>query len=41
MNVRFEAVDKRLGFIQWFIGIGFSALLCINALMPIWIKLFK
>ena len=26
---RFEALEKRLGFIQWFIGIGFSAVVAL------------
>ena len=38
---RFEAIEKRLTFLQWFLGIGFSAVLCLTSLMPLWFKFFQ
>ena len=40
MDKRFEAMDKRFTFLQWFVGIGFSAVLGLTSLMPLWLKLF-
>lgn len=41
IDKRFEATEKRLTFLQWFLGIGFSAVLCLTSLMPLWFKLFQ
>ena len=40
IDKRFEAMDKRFTFLQWFVGIGFSAVLGLTSLMPLWLKLF-
>ena len=40
MNARFEAIEKKFTFLQWFVGIGFSAVLGLTSLMPLWLKLF-
>ena len=40
IDKRFEAMEKRFTFLQWFVGIGFSAVLGLTSLMPLWLKLF-
>ena len=40
MNARFEAIEKKFTFLQWFVGIGFSAVLGLTSLLPLWLKLF-
>ena len=41
VDKRFEAMDKRFTFLQWIVGIGFSAVLGLTSLMPLWLKFFQ
>ena len=40
IDKRFEAMDKRFTFLQWFVGIGFSAVEGLTSLMTLWLKLY-
>jgi hypothetical protein len=38
MSIRFESLEKRLAFTQWFIGIGFALMTAAMTILKIYAK---